>query len=43
MSKVKVLVVNNIGEERLRQISDVGPEIEVMDASRLWVARSLHT
>ena len=38
MSKVKVLVVNNIGEERLRQISDVGPEIEVMDASRLWVA-----
>jgi len=33
-----VLVVNDIGKERLHQIAGVSPEIEVMDASHLWVA-----
>lgn len=38
MTKINVLVVADIGKEGLRQIADVGPKIEVMDASRLWIA-----
>lgn len=38
MTKINVFVVGDISKADLQQIADVGPEIEVMDGSRLWVA-----
>jgi len=43
MDSINVLVISSIGEENLRQISDVSPKINLQDASGLWDAPDMIT